>query len=220
MYPNPAVAVQSKSIVPALGSARFEAVIGPADAIAFAVAKGEHVQIVDIKGCQVSDLLAYDRQRPWAGISTTVTRALVDGLFPLPGQGIYDAEGELLLTLVEDTVGRHDTFGIACNRETYEAVGQPDHPNCTDNFNRELAAFGYAPKRFYPDVINWFYNTRIGPDGRIVEIEPALSKAGDYVLLRAERDLVCAASACPDDVYPTNGFDPTDVLVRVFRAGA
>jgi aminomethyltransferase len=211
------MAVEPTSILAALPSPRAEWRVGPADARAFELAAGEHVQIEDLQGCQVSDLLAFHRDRPGAGLSTTVTRALVDGLFPKPGQGIYDADGELLLTLVEDTVGRHDTFGIACNRESYEALGYPDHPNCTDNFNRELAAFGYAPRRFY-EPVNWFYNTRIGEDGRVVEIEPALSKAGDYVLLRAERNLLVAASACPDDVTPTNGFDPTDVMVRVFGA--
>ena len=209
------MAVESKSILVTLGSPRVERRVGPADAIALDVAAGEHVQVEDIQGCQVSDLLAYHRDRPGVGISTTVTRALVNGLFPVPGQGIYDADGEQLLTLVEDTVGRHDTFGIACNRETYEAFGDPDHPNCTDNFNRELAAFGYEPRRFY-EPINWFYNTTIGPDGRVIEIAPSLSQAGDYVLLRAERDLVVAASACPDDVTPTNGYEPTDVMVRVF----
>lgn len=200
-----------------LGLPRLEARVGPADAKAFPMSPGEHLQIEDIQGCQVSDLLAFRADRPGIGISTTVTRALVDGLFPLPGQGVFDPDGDLLMTLVEDTVGRHDTFGIACNRESYEAYGYPEHPNCTDNFNRELAAFGYASRRFF-EPINWFYNTRIGQDGRIVEIEPSLSKAGDYVLLRAERELLVAASACPDDVTPTNGFNPTDIMVRVFPA--
>jgi aminomethyltransferase len=211
------MAVESKSVLAALGKPRAERRVGPADAWAFELRAGEHLQIEDVQGCQVSDLVAFHRDRPGIGISTTVTRALVGGAFPLPGQGIFDPDGELLLTLVEDTVGRHDTFGIACNRETYEAFGLADHPNCTDNFNRELATFGYAPRRFY-EPVNWFYNTTIGPDGRAIEIAPALSKAGDYVLLRAERDLVAAASACPDDVTPTNGFDPTDIMVRVFEA--
>ena len=52
----------------------------------------------------------------------------------------------------------------------------------------------------------------------MIEIEPALSKAGDYVLMRAETDLVVASSACPDDLSPTNGFNPTDIMVRVFAA--
>jgi aminomethyltransferase len=179
------MAVQSKQVP------RAEARVGPADAKAYELRAGEYVQIEDLQGCQVSDFLAFHRDRPGLGISTTVTRALVDGLFPLPGQGIYDGEGNRLLELVEDTVGRHDTFGIACNREYYEALGYPDHLNCTDNFNRELAAFGYEPRPFW-EPINFFYNTKIGPDGRVIEVEPALSKAGDYVLMRAERDLVVA----------------------------
>jgi aminomethyltransferase len=205
------MAVQSKQVP------RAEARVGPADAKAYEVRAGEYVQIEDLQGCQVSDFLAFHLDRPGLGISTTVTRALVDGLFPLPGQGIYDGEGNRLLELVEDTVGRHDTFGIACNREYYEALGYPDHLNCTDNFNRELAPFGYEARPFW-EPINFFYNTKIGPDGRVIEVEPALSKAGDYVLMRAERDLVVASSACPDDLGPTNGYNPTDIMVRVFPA--
>ena len=109
-------------VLDTLGQARAEARVGPADAKAYELATGEYVQIEDIQGCQVSDFLAFHRSRPGVGISTTVTRALVDGLFPLPGQCFYDGEGNALLELVEDTVGRHDTFGIACNRETYEAL--------------------------------------------------------------------------------------------------
>jgi aminomethyltransferase len=202
-----------------LPAPREEARVGPADAKAYTLRAGEYLQIEDIQGCQVSDFLAFSAERPGNGISTTVTRALVDGLFPLPGQHFSDAEGNPLVELVEDTVGRHDTFGIACNREYYEALGFPDHRNCTDNFNRELAAFGYAPRRFW-EPVNFFYNTKIGPDGRVIEIEPSLSKPGDYVLLRAETDLVVASSACPDDVAPTNGYNPTDIMVRVFPAAA
>lgn len=198
-----------------LGRPREEAVVGPGDARAYEVVAGEWVQIVDVRGCQVSDFLAFRSDRRELAISNAVTRALVDGLFPLPGQSFYDADGEPLLELVEDTVGRHDTFGLACNREYYEALGLPDHRNCTDNFNRELAAYGFAPRRFW-EPVNFFFNTSIGSDGRAVEVEPARSKPGDYVLLRADADLVVASSACPDDVLPTNGFDPTEIMVRVF----
>jgi aminomethyltransferase len=76
------MAVQSKQVP------RAEARVGPADAKAYEVHAGEYVQIEDIQGCQVSDFLAFHRERRGVGISTTVTRALVDGLFPLPGQGI------------------------------------------------------------------------------------------------------------------------------------
>lgn len=42
------------------------------------------------------------------------------------------------------------------------------------------------------------------------------SRPGDYVLLRANRDLICASSACPDDIDPANGWNPTDIHVRIY----
>ena len=42
------------------------------------------------------------------------------------------------------------------------------------------------------------------------------SRPGDYVLLRAMNDLVCASSACPDDIDPANGWQITPVHVRVY----
>ena len=49
----------------------------------------------------------------------------------------------------------------------------------------------------------------------IVTDEP-WSRPGDYVLMRALTDLVCASSACPDDIDPANGWDITDIHVRVY----
>ena len=42
------------------------------------------------------------------------------------------------------------------------------------------------------------------------------SRPGDYVMLRAMTDLVCASSACPDDIDPSNAWEVTDVHVRVY----
>ena len=35
-----------------------------------------------------------------------------------------------------DTVGRHDTFALACTARYYEDQGYPGHVNCSENFNR------------------------------------------------------------------------------------
>ena len=53
------------------------------------------------------------------------------------------------------------------------------------------------------------------PDLVLLSDEP-WSRPGDYVLLRALSDLVCASSACPDDIDPANGWEVTDVHVRVY----
>ena len=37
---------------------------------------------------------------------------------------------ELLVEIIQDTVGRHDTFGLACTARYYEDLGYTGHVNC------------------------------------------------------------------------------------------
>ena len=71
-----------------------------------------------------------------------------------------------------------------------------------------------APKKGWA-ALNFFYNTSFDPDLVLLSDEP-WSRPGDYVLMRAMSDLVCASSACPDDIDPANGWEITDVHVRVY----
>ena len=96
----------------------------------------------------------------------------------------------------------------------YEDQGYPGHVNCTDNFNAELAPYGVAPRKGWM-ALNFFYNTGIDPNNVLYFDEP-WSRPGDYVLLRALTDLVCVSSACPDDIDPANGWNPTDIHVRTY----
>ena len=110
--------------------------------------------------------------------------------------------------------GRHDTFGLACTRRYYEDMGYPGHVNCTDNFNAEVDPYGIAPRAGW-EAVNFFFNTRIEADNVLVSDEP-WSRPGDYVMVRALTDLVCASSACPDDIDPANAWECTDIHVRVY----
>jgi uncharacterized protein YcgI (DUF1989 family) len=52
-------------------------------------------------------------------------------------------------------------------------------------------------------------NVVVGADGR-VRVEPPVSRAGDFIVLRAEMDLVIGLTAC--SAYASNGgsFKPID----------
>jgi aminomethyltransferase len=105
-------------------------------------------------------------------------------------------------------------FLSACSPKFYNDSGYFGHISCTDNFNQVLQPFGIQSRNAWP-AINLFYNTFVEPCGAISMAEP-WSRPGDYVLLRAHRDLLCASSACPDDIDPSNGWVPTDILVRIY----
>lgn len=186
----------------------------------YQVREGQFIQIIDVEGRQCSDFLAFDARAlqdgAEYGLDTTTTRTLIGGAYPQPGLHgkFFDARGRALVEVVRDTVGRHDTFGLACNAKYYADMGYPGHVNCTDNFNAALAGYGVARRTGWP-ALNLFYNTAFDAAHQLVMDEP-WSRPGDYVLLRASSDLVCASSACPDDIDPANGWLPTDVHVRVY----
>ena len=186
----------------------------------YQVREGQFIQIIDVEGRQCSDFLALDARALQDGLEygldATTTRTIVGSAYPQPGlRGkFFDARGAALVEVVRDTVGRHDTFGLACNAKYYEDMGYPGHINCTDNFNTALSRYGVRRRTGWA-ALNLFYNTAFDAAHQLVMDEP-WSRAGDYVLLRATADLVCASSACPDDIDPANGWIPTDIHVRVY----
>ncbi|MBN0987324.1 DUF1989 domain-containing protein [Amphritea pacifica] len=205
-----------------LAAPRCEFRVPRCSAKSYEVKAGEWIQIIDVEGKQCSDFIAFDAAALDRGdevaLDAVATRTLNGLTLPQPGvhSKLTDAQQKTMLEVVQDTVGRHDSFLFACNSKYYEDSGYFGHINCTENFNRCLSGYGIAPRAGWP-AINFFFNTHAGDCGTIGFEEP-WSRAGDYVLLRAGRDLVCASSACPDDIDPANGWNPTDIHIRIYPA--
>ena len=203
-----------------LAEPRLDVRVDAATALAYEVRAGEFIQVIDVEGKQCSDFLAFHRGKLDAGLErgldATTTRSLMGQAYPQPGlQGkFYDVDMDPLVEVVRDTVGRHDTFALACTAKYYEDMGYPGHVNCSENFNGQVAPFEIAPRKGW-EALNFFYNTGFDANMIFVMDEP-WSRPGDYVLLRAMTDLVCASSACPDDIDPANGWQITPVHVRVY----
>ncbi|MBV9194871.1 MAG: aminomethyltransferase family protein [Solirubrobacterales bacterium] len=205
---------------PPLAEPRLDFRVDAATASSYEVRAGEYIQIIDVRGRQCSDFLAFHRRKledgRERGLDATVTRTLMGNAYPMPGlyAKFLDLDMDPLCEVVRDTVGRHDSFALACQAKYYEDLGYPGHVNCTDNFNAALTPYPIAPRKGWA-ALNFFYNTAFDSSQLMFADEP-WSRPGDYVLLRASTDLVCASSACPDDIDPSNGWEVTDVHVRVY----
>ncbi len=203
-----------------LADPRLDFRIERATAQSYEVEAGEFIQVIDVEGRQCSDFLSFSTSKLEAGIErgldATTTRSLMGAAYPTPGlfSKFFDQDMQPLVEVIQDTVGRHDTFNLACTAKYYEDMGYPGHVNCSENFNAALAPFAVAPRKGWP-AINFFYNTAVDEQNVLYFREP-WSRPGDYVLLRANTDLVCASSACPCDVDAANGWNPTDIHVRVY----
>ncbi len=205
-----------------LGEVIDEFTISPGTARDYVVEAGQYLQVLDVAGRQCSDFVAFDRRSLDGGreidLDPTVTRTLNGNAYPGPGlfSKFFDRNLQPMLEVVRDTVGRHDTFALACTARYYESQGYFGHANCSDNLSRALAAHGVGARAGWP-AINFFFNTGIDAHQQLTVDEP-WSRPGDYVLLRALTDLVCASSSCPDDIDPANGWQPTDIHIRVYSA--
>jgi aminomethyltransferase len=205
-----------------LAEPRLDFQVDRASALAYEVKEGEWIQIVDVRGRQCSDFLAFDAGELQAGrergLDATATRSLTGAAYPQPGlfSKFFTVDLKPLVEVVRDTVGRHDTFGLACTAKYYEEMGYFGHVNCSDNFNGQLLPYTIEPRKGWP-AINFFFNTAFDAHHQYLVDEP-WSRPGDYVLLRATTDLVCLSSACPDDIDPANAWEPTEIHVRVYPA--
>ncbi len=215
----PAAAAEERLPEP-LADPRLELRVQPATVEPYLVRAGEFIQIIDVRGRQCSDFVAYDRapldRGLVRGLDNVTTRTLTGSAYPKPGlfSKFFDADMNPLVEVVQDTVGRHDSFNLACTARYYEDQGYFGHVNCSDNFTGRLTAHGLPPQKGWP-AINLFFNTVVDAQNAIHFDEP-WSRPGDYVLLRAMTDLVCASSACPCDIDAANGWVLTDIHVRVY----
>jgi aminomethyltransferase len=203
-----------------LAEPRLDLTVNIASAISFEVFAGEYIQIIDVAGRQCSDFLAFQRRAldkgKLMGLDSTTTRSMTGTAYPRPGlySKFFDRDRNALVEVIRDTVGRHDTFNLACTNRYYEDMGYFGHANCSDNFNGALAEWQIEAWRGWP-AINFFFNTNVDAKNNIWFDEP-WSRPGDYVLMRALDDLVCGTSSCPCDIDPANGWNLTEIHVRVY----
>ena len=203
-----------------LADPRIDFRIKAATATSYEVKAGDYIQVLDVDGRQCSDFQCFDIQALDNGLErcldATVTRSLMGSAYPSPGlfSKFFDVDLQPVLEVVQDTCGRHDSFGLACTSKTYDEAGYPGHPNCSDNFNYALEEYPIAPRKGWM-AINLFFNTFFDDDFQLLSDEP-WSRPGDYVLMRATRDMICLTSSCSDDIDAANAWNPTDIQVRVY----
>ncbi|KAF2646053.1 hypothetical protein P280DRAFT_387652, partial [Massarina eburnea CBS 473.64] len=111
------------------------------------------------------------------------------------------------------SLGVHDLVYPACDSWRYVEVLRVEvggaHASCAENLRRELAKM---TKDLKDEVVrakplNLFIHVEfvclVGIEGvgtEMMEVLRSVSRAGDYVVLRAEVECVAVMSACPNDL--------------------
>lgn len=187
--------------------------IAPRSGVAFALAKGQALTVIDAEGCQVADLLAFAVTDVREVISNGRTFDYEETIRLTTGNRLWSNRSRVLLTIETDTVGCHDFLLTPCSTATFEHFypDKPVHRGCFGNLAEALAPYGIVPDAI-PVAFNVFMNVPVDGAGK-VSVLPPPSRAGDHVVLRAEEDLIIGLTAC--SAYASNGgsFKPIDYRI-------
>jgi len=188
------------------------------------IKQGQIFRIVDLEGNQAVDTLFYNAHYAVERYSTTQTICTQNNLYLTNGSKLYSNFGNVMLTIIADTCGRHDTLGGACAAESntvrYALEKFPMH-SCRDNFLYALTHDTACEelnmtKRDIPSNINFFMNVPVTESGEL-EFVDGISAPGKYVEMRAEMDVLVLISNCPQLNNPCNAYNPTPIRLLVWN---
>lgn len=189
--------------------------IAPQSGCALLLDKGELLRVIDPQGEQVADLFAFARDDRRSALSSGRSIDYAGSIRFTAGSVLYAGDSRPLLTIVEDSVGRHDFLLTPCSLAMF-ALLYPEHrgyhPSCLENLSRSFAPHGVAPHEI-GTTFNIFMNVAVAPDGAIA-IGVPLSRPGDSVVLRAELDLLVGLTACAAEKSNNHAFKPIDYEIH------
>ena len=182
--------------------------IPPQCGTAFTLQAGDTLRVIDPTGEQVSDLVAFARHDLDEWLSSGRSIDYSNTIYLTTGHVLYSNRSRPMLTIVEDTVGRHDFLYTPCSSETFSIIykNTGPHPSCFGNLAQALAPYGVAPDRI-PTTFNIFMNVEVAPDG-VLTIKPPRSAAGDFITFRAAMDLLVGLTACSAEMSNNYRFKP------------
>lgn len=172
-------------------------VISPRSGTAFRLPRASYLTVIDTEGEQVSDLVAFNALDNREAISSGRSLDYASKLQLSTDDLIYSNRSNVMLRIVEDTVGRHDFLLTPCSKETFEIIYKDDHPHrgCFGNLEAALAPFGIGSDQI-PVAFNCFMNVVIQPETSAFTVQPPTSRSGDFIRFRAEMDLIIGLTAC------------------------
>lgn len=182
--------------------------IEPQTGAAFTMKKGQTLTVLDPRGSQVSDMVLINSADKREKISSGKTLDFEESILISKGNYLWSNRSQKMMEILEDTNGRNDFLIAPCSPETFQIMynNHEEHPSCLNNLHVNLSRFGIELDEI-PTAFNIFMNVQFTTEGKI-SVLPPTSKAGDYVIFRAEMDLIVGLTACSAEDSNGGSFKP------------
>src|SRR5262245_9521455 len=199
--------------------ARYNQIVPAGEPWIHRIANGQCFRIVDLEGNQAADTLFFNADDYEDRYSAQDTIRAQGNIYLTTGTKLMSSKGNVLLTIVADTCGRHDTLGGACATESNMvryAIEKRHMHACRQSFVKAVLAWGRGlEKRDLPHNINFFMNVPVTSQGGLT-FEDGVSATGKYVEMRAEMNVLALISNCPQLNNPCNAYNPTPIRVLIW----
>jgi urea carboxylase-associated protein 1 len=201
-------------------TASYSEVVPAGESWLHEIKHGQTFRIVDLEGNQAVDTLFYNAADRADRYSFQDTIREQGNIYLTTGTRLFSSKRNVLATIVADTCGRHDTLGGACATESnmvrYDISKGHMHA-CRQSFLKAILHSDCGlEKRDIANNINFFMNVPVTADGGLT-FEDGISEPGKYVEMRAEMDVLCLISNCPQLNNPCNAYNPTPIQVLIWQ---
>jgi len=204
-------------------SVLWEETVAPGATWSHVLKRGTALRITDLEGGANAGALFYNFECPAERYNMPDTLKAQHIARLTKGFVLYSDMGRILCSIIEDSVGWHDPIGGCSNAalvrslyggRTYQECHNDYHKNALDSFLVELGKWGLGPRDLTANV-NFFGRVDVSADGGM-SYRADNSKAGDYVDLRAEMNVLAILNTCqhPLDANPNYRPKPVQVSVR------
>ena len=189
------------------------------------LARGQILRLTDTAGTACVSALFYNARDPLERYNMADTLKAQYTAFLTAGRVLYSDMGRVLLSIIDDTCGWHDTISGcgdgAASAARFGAGGYQDlrndfHRNARDNFLVELGKAGLGKRDLVANV-NFFVRVSADASGRIGRV-PGNSRPGARVDLRAEMDTLVVLSNTPHPLDPAATYAPPLVELSIRAA--
>lgn len=202
------------------GELVWEETIAPAGYAAHRIARGTQLRLIDLHGDACASMLLFNAECPVERLNVADTMKVQWNAYLGAGQLILSDMGRVMMSVLEDRAGTHDTICGASNeasnaRKYGDGKNYGAHPNARDRFMLAVAKYGLGRKDVHP-CITWFKGVRVEEGGGTTPLTGPFAP-GRGVLLRAEMDLIVVLANCPHVLDPRDAFTVTPVRATAWK---
>jgi len=198
----------------------WEETLAPGGYASRRILRGTRLRLIDKAGDACASLNIFNADMPTERLNVADTVKVQWNAYLGAGKLLLSDMGRVLMSILEDSAGTHDTFcgvsNIASNLRKYgEGRNSGAYPNGRDRLILGAAKHGLTRRDVHP-CVNLFKGTRIETDGTITPVVGPF-EAGQEVVLRAEMDLIVVIANCPHVLDPREGWNSAPLRVTAWH---